>query len=351
MASRAAKFISAIFASVIAGAPLTTVSQGANAAADDCLSGPKGATPQGQHWYYRLERGTKRQCWYLREEGAAATPSAATTGNPVTQNSDATPSRSVQDAHAEMPQPAADQDAAASLPPAPPPAAPPAPARVGVAATDDSTQQQPAVASRWPDVSATSPAVSAPAAPTVAVTNTRQKLQAAPSPAASPVTLAAADVPPAKPTGSIPTLLLVVLGALAIAGLSGSIIYRFAGSRDPFRNRAGQRRRVNWEPAVDGGRAPWADEVQSFEVQSFAPRTEFAPAPDPAPEPDHTAAAEPVPEPEQAASEPDVDAIDIDQITEMLERLAKEGPKLSRPSATGSATYAQSPQDRSGVRA
>ena len=38
-------------------------------AAEDCLSAPKDSTPQGKHWYYRVERHTKRHCWYLGEEG------------------------------------------------------------------------------------------------------------------------------------------------------------------------------------------------------------------------------------------------------------------------------------------
>ena len=42
------------------------------AAADSCLSAPKGATPSGSHWYYRIDRVTKRQCWYLREESDTA---------------------------------------------------------------------------------------------------------------------------------------------------------------------------------------------------------------------------------------------------------------------------------------
>ena len=41
-------------------------------AADDCLSGPKGATPEGSHWYYRVDHATKRHCWYLRAEGEKA---------------------------------------------------------------------------------------------------------------------------------------------------------------------------------------------------------------------------------------------------------------------------------------
>src|SRR5712691_10969550 len=37
----------------------------AEAAADDCLSEPNGAPPQGSHWYYRTDRSTSRRCWYL----------------------------------------------------------------------------------------------------------------------------------------------------------------------------------------------------------------------------------------------------------------------------------------------
>ncbi len=69
MANRTAKFVSAIFASVLAGAPLATLSHNAARAADDCLAAPKDETPEGGHWYYRIDHASKRQCWYLREEG------------------------------------------------------------------------------------------------------------------------------------------------------------------------------------------------------------------------------------------------------------------------------------------
>ena len=41
----------------------------APSAADDCLANPNGPTPQGQHWYYRIDHANNgRQCWYLRAE-------------------------------------------------------------------------------------------------------------------------------------------------------------------------------------------------------------------------------------------------------------------------------------------
>jgi hypothetical protein len=37
----------------------------AEAKADECLSKPNAASPRGSHWYYRLDRQTRRRCWYL----------------------------------------------------------------------------------------------------------------------------------------------------------------------------------------------------------------------------------------------------------------------------------------------
>ena len=75
MANRIAKFASAIFASLLAGAPITIITSSTSSfthAASDCQTEPGSETRQGQHWYYRIEHGTKRHCWYLREEGERA---------------------------------------------------------------------------------------------------------------------------------------------------------------------------------------------------------------------------------------------------------------------------------------
>ena len=107
MPNRTAKFVSAIFASLLAGAAFATISHGTADAADDCLSGPKGETPEGSHWYYRIDRVTKRHCWYLREEGEkltlqAAPPAAASPAKPVAAKTETTMQRSVADARAEF---------------------------------------------------------------------------------------------------------------------------------------------------------------------------------------------------------------------------------------------------------
>jgi len=45
----------------------------AQSAADECLTKPDASTPQGQHWYYRIDHANGgRQCWYLRAEDARA---------------------------------------------------------------------------------------------------------------------------------------------------------------------------------------------------------------------------------------------------------------------------------------
>lgn len=411
MGNRTAKFISALFASVLAGAPLSAVSQttpsapAATTAADDCLASPKKTAPEGQHWYYRLERGTKRQCWYLRAEGAKTAQTAQATA--PSQKDDAPASRSVQDARAEWPSPqgASSQDTTASI--AMPKAAASQPATSQrSSATPDSSAEQPAVSARWPDPSA----VAAPAAPATKLADARPAPKATAAPAAAPVTLAAAEAPADKPTGSLQTLLLVIGGALALAGILGSAIYRFGGSRVRVQARNGTRRRVNWdnfEPPADNARAPWAEAVATAAPRPQQPRQQ-QPQPEPldfsfalppqqpqqtrdaaladdiqilneleaapvelsesapqAPEIEAVEArAEETHEIEDAEAEADDDAVDIDVITEILERLAKEGPRLSEPSleprleprpapnlAADFGDFARSRQARSGARA
>ena len=66
----------------------------ATARADDCLTAPNSAAPQGSHWYYRLDRATQRQCWYTRAPGQPAQQVAApaTTGPAAASHSTPTPS-------------------------------------------------------------------------------------------------------------------------------------------------------------------------------------------------------------------------------------------------------------------
>ncbi|MCW1991463.1 hypothetical protein ACVJGC_000298 [Bradyrhizobium diazoefficiens] len=393
MGNRTAKFISALVGSIIAGAPLAAVSQNApstsstaNAAAD-CLTSPKSTAPQGQHWHYRLDRATKRQCWYLRAEGGKATQSAQATAD--TPNADSAAPPSVQNARAEY---IAPQTGAAPSSPnmtAPAPTSAPQVMQQPPGAIADNNAQQPAVAARWPDASASS------AAPAPAT----QPGATPPAKANAPVALAAAEIPADKPTGSLQTLLLVIGGALAIAGILASVIYRFAGARS--RVKASDHRRVNWddwEPQdQDESRAPWLKAMPAVTPRAQPPRPiDFdAARPQAAQlaaidrEIDVIEAHEPAGivevaesgEPEIAvfdrefeieASSPrlaadradsdekpagrDEDAVDVDIITAMLERLAQEGPRLRQPGpgsnpAAGLANLARNQRGQSAARA
>jgi len=260
MSDRAAKFVSAIFASVLAGASLAGVANDAARAADDCLPAPKGETPAGSHWYYRIDRTTQRHCWYLRAEGEklsqTAPPNSAVTAKPAVSIAPSPMQRSVADAHAELP-------AQTSIQPpnrldGPFPAMPANPAMsqdkaVGAAAPPS------VVASRWPDSSAVSSEVSPqPAAEQLAAnaqpgpqsdssqsaspqsdssqTDSSQSDSAAPPTAAAAVPLAAADSSQGMPA-SLPVLLAVMTGALALAGITASLVLKFGGARRSARLR------------------------------------------------------------------------------------------------------------------
>ncbi|WP_027542980.1 hypothetical protein [Bradyrhizobium sp. WSM2254] len=406
MGNRTAKFISALVGSIIAGAPLAAVSQNApsasntaNAAAD-CLASPKSTAPQGQHWHYRLDRATKRQCWYLRAEGGKATQSAQATADTPDADSAATPS--VQNARAEY---IAPQIGAAPGSPnvtAPAPAATSAPpvTQQPPGAIADNNAQQPAVAARWPDASTTSAAPAPQPAPAPA---TQPNTKPAKGPA--PMALAAAELPADKPTGSLQTLLLVIGGALAIAGILASVVYRFAGGRARVRVRANDHRRVNWDDREpqnqDEDRAPWLTAMPAVTPRAQPPRPIDFDAARPqaaqlaaidrkidmieAHEPAGVTEVAESGEPEIAAfdrefeiearaprlaadqadsnEEPagrDEDAVNIDIITTMLERLLQEGPRLKQPGlgsnlgstpAAGLANLARNQRGQSAARA
>jgi hypothetical protein len=60
-------------------------------AADECIVKPNSQPPQGQHWYYRTNPESKRQCWYLGPEGTTVRKKAAETLKPFEPHADATP--------------------------------------------------------------------------------------------------------------------------------------------------------------------------------------------------------------------------------------------------------------------
>ena len=69
MTNRMGNSGAAILIGALASITLVIATNGVARATEACLSGPKGAAPNGSHWYYRIDHATKRNCWYTRAEG------------------------------------------------------------------------------------------------------------------------------------------------------------------------------------------------------------------------------------------------------------------------------------------
>ena len=325
MPNGTAKFVSALVAGLLVGAPLTTASHGAPAdaaaAADECLAGPKGTAPQGGHWYYRIERGTKRHCWYLGDEkdkaARAATEKSSASADPASPPKKVAPQRDIADARAELPVPQMQAEPGTSI------TAQSAVAPVTNAAGTDTTQfanppdtntQSSVIASRWPDSSGVSPAASPAPAPATYQSAATVEPDAVeePAPATAPVTLAAADSSATRQIGSIQTLLLVILGALSLAGLIGSAIFRFGRMRRTERRDVSGDRRAIWDSVSPSPRAyPRSDTPM--------PAADIPRAPRAIPRETRGISREtrPVPRETHAADDPNR------RITEMLARLSR----------------------------
>lgn len=306
MSARAVSFASTLVAGLLAGASIITMPNATAGAAEECLTTPGGETPAGKHWYYRIERTSKRQCWYLRDIGAkdagakdTSAKSAATAApsaprsDTTEQNAEAPPQHSIADAHAELrqTQPARSEPSRAPAPPQANPQAAAAPVAPVAAVPPASAAPAPApnvlenvtrgslIASRWPDPTGTSPqaAQQQPAAPQPAASDLvadADSDQAPPAAVPVPAPPVAATTPaPAKPTGSLQTLLLVIAGALTLAGLTGSIVFRFGRRRRPAQNSI-RGRRVAWDqPRNQPLTAPpaWLDAQRAPRHPEFVP--------------------------------------------------------------------------------
>jgi len=244
MSYRAAKFISAMFASCLAGMPFATVSWGAAPAAEECLSGPQPHTPPGGHWYFRIDHPTKRHCWYLGEErGKPAQAVASTSSQPATPDVPKAPDMpKAEDAM----QPSI-ANARAELPAAPTVEQPnhddaPAPATANMAPilespTPATQAPQWVVASRWPDQSGASPSDASPpdqAVPDEPASTTSASPVSRPTPPIPVADQVAAAAPSSEtPAYSVPMQLAALIGALAIAGIIGGVAFRFGSARGP----------------------------------------------------------------------------------------------------------------------
>ena len=230
MANLAMKFLSVVSAGIVASVPIVMMPLSTVGAAEECLTAPKDETPRGKHWYYRFERGTKRQCWYLREEGE--TSSQAATSKPVRRaapavatNRETKPARSAADARAEI----SPTTSATSVDPSG--------AERKLSNNTSETVQSP-VASRWPEpTSVFSSATERPISPSFVVTSAAPdtKLDAN---ADADLTPKVPPVAPAKVEGSamgapvsLQRLLLGTFGAIAFLSFMENAIYLMAMAR------------------------------------------------------------------------------------------------------------------------
>ncbi|CAN7263994.1 hypothetical protein LJR220_001184 [Bradyrhizobium sp. LjRoot220] len=284
MSHRSAKFISAIFASILAGTSFAAVAQEPakenNAkTADTCLTRPKGPLPAGGHWYYRTDHAAKRNCWYIGEAKNKTARSAPQDSSSAPATSDLA---SVEAADAASPQQSINArksiaNARAEL------TAPQAriedlsePQNTGVVPNVGIENSQRAaapdlappssIASRWPESSGVSPssgprlAAAEPSQSQQTQSPETQSLQtlslqaqslqsnatATPQPAAPPVALAAADSSLERRSASMQMLLLVMAGALALAGVTASLVFRFGRAQAiPLEAHSG--RRAIWD--------------------------------------------------------------------------------------------------------
>jgi len=292
MSNRSVKFAPALLAGVVAGANLaattdlraqvlTTAAEAATqapqAAADSCLTAPKGATPAGSHWYYRIDRVTKRQCWYLREEAdtaddkfaraappASAPAAASAAEDPASAQQRTITRKSISDARAEwvsQQQPRAEPAKVERTVAAVPAVAVPNSPR---AAMPNVLAPAPLSSMRWND---------APTATRTSLNSADLQVAAAnppeaQSPQAQPpqaelmqqpvvdqvVPATAADATSAKPTASLQKLFMVMAAALALAGLTVSAIVRIGRMR--ARRAIRRKRRAMWDSAKTKRRSP-----------------------------------------------------------------------------------------------
>jgi hypothetical protein len=254
MPNRTARFVSAVFASFLAGAPLTTVSYGAAGAADECLSGPKGQTPQGGHWYYRIDRATKRHCWYLADEHAPQTtaPNSSASVKSLPQDAETAMQHSVANARAELPAqtPVEPPNRNAEIAPALSANAVRSEDHDGAAAPGTPTQRS-VVASRWPDPYSAEPSANPVPNKPDPGTDVNPVSRTQPTSVLAAGQFAAADLSSETPPYSVQMQLAVLMGVLALAGIMGTVIFKFGSSRQLQPNGIRKRRGPIWESTDD----------------------------------------------------------------------------------------------------
>lgn len=271
---------------------LTSLSGSPASAADECLTAPKASTPAGAHWYYRLEKGTKRKCWYLADEGGktkkAAAPAPASSDvaeedapppgkitPPVKQEaSKKTIQKSIANARAEL---RAGTDDDPALAETTWPAMPKASADADIRKDNQAAAIQPApetnskqnwnVATRWPEPGAAASsasdqpaaAPSQPAQPAPVLTAERLATAAAtPAPPPAPIPAVTTGAATQQPQPSIATvqtdegfsiriLLSILVGVMALTAILGPLLFKYFRPKPREDDRTYSQRRPIWD--------------------------------------------------------------------------------------------------------
>jgi hypothetical protein len=265
MTNRMGNFGTAILLGALAGVTLVVATNGGARASEACLSGPKGAAPKGSHWYYRIDHATKRNCWYVRAEGEKPAVSQTSSVSPASPQAETPLQPSVANARAEAGPADLGQPNAAGAERAPPAAANNAQASDAPAADNG----QSTVASRWLDQAGAEPVTGSTPKPDDSGASVNP-----PEPSAAVAPLAAANARSASPSGSVPTLFLVIVSALALAALLAGVIFRFGNARRNQRQDFDHDRRAPWD-SIDVGAA-----VRSPPLATETPAPQSSPARD-----------------------------------------------------------------------
>jgi hypothetical protein len=223
----------AILVGALASVTFAVAMNGVAHAADNCLSGPKGAAPKGSHWYYRIDHATKRNCWYVRAEGEKPVAPQNSSIAQVSPPAETPLQPSVANARAE----AGPADIGISNGVVAEPAPSGADSNAPAADSGQST-----VASRWLDQTGANAVDTSTPKPADSGASMNSST---PSVAASP--LAAADARSASSPGSVSTLFLVIVGALALAALLAGVIFRFGNAKRNDRQDFSRDQRAPWD--------------------------------------------------------------------------------------------------------
>jgi hypothetical protein len=234
MPNRMGNFLAAILIGSLASVSLAH-------AADNCLSGPKGAAPKGSHWYYRIDHATKRNCWYVRAEGGKPAASRLSPVAEAAPQPEAPLQPAIANARAEASPVDVGPSSDVAVERAPSGTA--NNAQASNAPTADSGQS--AVASRWPDQTGADTITGSTSKPDNSGASINPSAPAAVAP------LAAADARSLS-SGAVSTLFLVMVGALAIAGLLAGAVYRFGSAQGGDRQEFRREQRAPWD-SIDVG--------------------------------------------------------------------------------------------------